>query len=119
MKKVKKRQSKVASGKRAKSRVFKGDKEKTSGGLKKKDLMKNKDGKIVSKKLSGLGKSAYVKNGIGKWIKCVAHARKALGIKGFQIVGGKSKEGQQLYNKARSMFMSNIDKKKLWTMVIS
>ena len=36
--------------------VFRGTKEKTAGGLSKKDLVKNKYGKIVSKKASALAK---------------------------------------------------------------
>merc|ERR550534_273312 len=42
--------SKIAKGKRAKSSVFRGRKAKTSGGLKKQDLIKSKSGKVVSKK---------------------------------------------------------------------
>merc|ERR1719222_1140068 len=74
--------SKVAGGRFRKSVVWRGSKEKTSGGLKKGDLMKNKDGKIVSKKLSANGKKLYAKHG-AKWMNSVAKARKALGIKGF------------------------------------
>ena len=48
---MKKRVSKVAKGKRAKSSVFRGTKEKTAGGLKKSDLMRNKRGKVVSRKM--------------------------------------------------------------------
>merc|ERR1712032_220412 len=44
--------SQVAKGKRAKSSVFRGTKAKTSGGLTKDMLMKNKKGKVVSKKAS-------------------------------------------------------------------
>merc|ERR550519_1065308 len=44
--------SKIAKGKRAKSSVFRGRKAKTSGGLKKQDLIKSKSGKVVSKKMS-------------------------------------------------------------------
>merc|ERR1711918_252138 len=42
--------SKIAKGKYKKALVFRGSKEKTSGGLKKSDLIKNANGKIVSKK---------------------------------------------------------------------
>merc|ERR1719149_369634 len=48
--------SKIAKGKNRKGAVFNGTKEKTSGGQKKSDLMKNKDGKIVSKKSHAAGK---------------------------------------------------------------
>ena len=45
----------IAKGKMAKSVVFRGSKAKTSGGLKKSDLKKNKNGKIVSAKKSAAG----------------------------------------------------------------
>merc|ERR1712139_267621 len=47
---------KIGKGKMAKYLVFKGTKVKTTGGLKKADLMKSKSGKIVSKKGSAAGK---------------------------------------------------------------
>merc|ERR1712048_1499727 len=81
------KKSKVAKGKRAKSSVFRGTKEKTSSGLKKSDLMKNKNGKVVSKKKHNRGLKAY--NRIRGWTKAVQQARKALGIKGFCAVGGR------------------------------
>merc|ERR1712086_979149 len=89
--------SKIGKGKYAKSQVLKGRKVKTVGGLKASDLKKNKSGKVVSKKQSARG----AKN---KWTKCVAAARKALHIKGFQAVGGKSAKGQALLKKVRSLY---------------
>merc|ERR1712133_192350 len=56
MKKKAMKKSVIAKGKRAKSSVFRGTKNKTSGGLKKSDLRKNKSGKIVSKKASDAAK---------------------------------------------------------------
>merc|ERR1739847_214219 len=44
--------SKIAKGKRARAVVFHGTKEKTYTGMTKSDLIKNKRGKIVSKKAS-------------------------------------------------------------------
>merc|ERR1719249_51947 len=96
--------SKIAKGKRAKARVFKGSKVATVGGLKKSDLMRNKDGKVVSKKASIRAKKAYQKNGLAKWTKAVQQAKKSLGIKGFQIIGGKTAKGQALLKKARSFY---------------
>merc|ERR1712063_203410 len=104
MKKKSKRVSKVAKGRGAKARVFRGLKEKTSTGLTKSALVKNKVGRVVSKKKSAHGKKIYQKNGIAKWIKSVQQARKSLGIKGFQVVGGKTSKGQALLKKARSIF---------------
>merc|ERR550519_3019664 len=98
------RVSKVAKGRGAKARVFRGLKEKTSTGLTKSSLVKNKVGRVVSKKKSAHGKKIYQKNGIAKWIKSVQQARKSLGIKGFQVVGGKTSKGQALLKKARSIF---------------
>merc|ERR1719245_1977477 len=100
MKKMAMKKSIVAKGKRAKVSVFKGTKVKTSGGLKKGDLIKNKSGKIVSRKSSERAKKAYKKNGLDKWIKAVQQARKALGIKGFCPCGGKSAKGQAFLKKA-------------------
>merc|ERR1711963_427820 len=69
--------SKIAKGRMAKVMVFKGKKVKTVGGLAKGDLIKNKHGKVVSKK-----KSAFAKKGkSAKWITAVGAARKALGVK--------------------------------------
>merc|ERR1712051_1073427 len=99
-----KRVSKIAKGRGAKARVFKGSKASTVGGLKKSDLTRNKNGKVVSKKSSIRTKKAYQKNGLAKWTKAVQQAKKSLGIKGFQIIGGKTSRGQALLKKARSLF---------------
>merc|ERR1711970_724396 len=64
MKKKAKRVSKIAKGRGAKARVFKGQKAKTVGGLKKSDIVKNKNGKFVSKKKSAVGKKLFAKNGL-------------------------------------------------------
>merc|ERR1712151_293343 len=48
--------SKIAKGKRARSSVFRGTKEKTTGGLTKATLTKSKSGKIVSKAASAASK---------------------------------------------------------------
>merc|ERR1712227_725349 len=97
------KKSNVAKGKRAKSSVFRGSKAKTSGGLTKDKLTKNKAGKVVSKAMSAAAKKRYAK-GIGLWNKAVQSARKELGIKGFQAVGGKSAQGKALYAKAKSLY---------------
>merc|ERR1712181_68408 len=104
MKRKAKRVSKVAKGKRAKSSVFRGTKSRTTGGLKKSDLTKNKFGKVVSKKASEASKKRYKTSGMAKFTKAVQAARKALGIKGFQAVGGKTAKGQALLKKARSLY---------------
>merc|ERR1711865_764858 len=63
---------------------------KTVGGLKASDLLKNKNGKVVSKKRSAQGKKNV-------WIIAVKKARAALKIKGFCAI----KKGTPLYAKAK------------------
>merc|ERR1712118_476732 len=94
-----KKVSKIAKGKRAESSVFKGGKEKTSGGLKKSDLTKSRSGKIVSKKASAASKKKFAGSKLAKWCKAVQAARKALGVKGFVAV----KKGTPLYAKAKAL----------------
>merc|ERR1712048_1053897 len=102
MKKKAMKKSKIAKGKRGKSSVFKGTKEKTVGGLKKSDLTRSKSGKIVSKKASANGKKAFKR--ISAWTSAFNKARKALNIKGFCPCGGKTKAGQALLAKTRSFY---------------
>merc|ERR1712194_103296 len=59
----------IAKGKFAKAMVLRGSKEKTSGGLKKDSLRKNKGGRIVSKKASDLAKKRYAGSALQKWTK--------------------------------------------------
>ncbi|CAJ1353445.1 unnamed protein product, partial [Effrenium voratum] len=98
----KKAVSKIAKGKRAKTAVFKGAKEKTATQLTKSDLMMNKRGKVVTKKKSAAGKKAY--KYISAWNTAVQKARKELGIKGFCPVNGKTAQGKALYAKAKAIF---------------
>merc|ERR1711911_54365 len=86
----------------ARASVLKGKKEKTKTGLKKEHLMKNKNGKVVTKKSNAAGKKAY-KN-VEKFAKAVKAARKALKIEGFVPIGGKTAQGQALLRKARSLY---------------
>merc|ERR1719478_1188543 len=81
--KAMKRVSKFAKGKMAKSVVFRGNKTATTGGLTKANLTKNKNGKIVSKKMSANGKKAYAR--IKGWILAV-------------------KKGTPLYKKAKEFY---------------
>merc|ERR1711907_866916 len=93
----KKAVSKIAKGKRARAVVFHGTKEKTYTGLTKADLIKNKRGKIVSKKASLRAKK---NNFIKGWTTAVQKARKALGLKGFVAI----KKGSALYKKAKEFY---------------
>merc|ERR1712176_1747207 len=96
MKKVKK-VSKIARGRGAKAAVLKGKKAKTVGGLTAASLVKNKEGRVVSKKASARGKK-------NNWSQACAQARKELKIKGFCPVGGKSEQGKKLLAKVRSIY---------------
>ena len=96
--KAMKRVSKFAKGRMAKSVVFRGTKTATVGGLTKANLMRNKNGKIVSKKASANGKKAYAR--IKGWTAAVTKARKALNVKGFVAV----KKGTALYKKAKEFY---------------
>merc|ERR1712066_430419 len=98
-----KRVSKIARGKRARSLVFSGRKEKTASGMSKANLIKNKNGKVVSKKMSALGRQRYANSGFKRWIDACKTARKQLGIKGFAPVGGKTPAGRALYAKVKSL----------------
>merc|ERR1719149_80670 len=96
MKAMKKKVSIVGRGRMAKSMVLKGAREHTVGGLKAKDLMRNKYGKIVSKK-------RHAASAKSPWMIACKAARKALGVKGFCVIGGKTPEGKALYAKAKSL----------------
>merc|ERR1712224_36491 len=94
-----KRVSKVAGGKRAKSVVFRGSKEKTKSGLTREMLMKNKRGKIVSKRASAAGKRRF--HNIKGWMEAFMKARSSLNLKGFVAINGSSLVGKALYVKTR------------------
>merc|ERR1712050_614242 len=102
MKKVKK-VSVIAKGRAAKAAVFSGRKAKTVGGLTKATLTKSKSGKIVSKAASARAKESWAGSALKKWGDACKQARKALGIKGFCAVGGKSAQGKALYAKAKAI----------------
>merc|ERR1719333_1033739 len=86
----KKSVSKIARGTMAKVMVLRGSKGKTVGGLTAKDLIKNKSGKVVSKKQTAHAKQS-------PWIAALKKARAVLKIKGFCAI----KKGTPLYTKAK------------------
>merc|ERR1712085_217946 len=104
MKKKAMKKSVIAKGKRAKAMVLRGSKEKTSGGLKKDNLRKNKGGKTVSKKASDRAKKAYAGSALQKWAKACQAARKELGLKGMVPMGGKTAQGRALYAKTKALY---------------
>merc|ERR1712072_894014 len=95
MKAMKAMKKKPISARLAKRHAFAGKISKTATGLTKADLVKNKSGKVVSKK-----KVASAKSNFGGWLAAVAKARKALSIKGFAAV----KKGTPLYKKAKELY---------------
>ena len=103
-----KRVSKIAKGslRSQRSQVFRGKKAKTGSGATKDKLMKNKNGRIVSKKASSNAKKTFQKR-LGPWLAAVAKARKALGCKGFVAI----KKGSALYNKAKGFYGKGSPKK--------
>merc|ERR1719490_374259 len=94
-----KRTSIIARGKLAKALVFRGSKQKTSGGLTKDTLTKSKTGKIVSKSKSARGKKNWANSALKRWIDAVKQARKSLKITGFCAVNGKTATGKAVYTK--------------------
>merc|ERR1712187_568444 len=102
MKKAK-RVSVIAKGKRSRMSVFNGTKEKTYTGLTKAMLIKNKNGRIVSKKASANSKKRFATSGAKKWSEAFKAARKALNIKGFVACGGKTAQGKALYAKTKAL----------------
>ena len=121
-----------ANNSRAKRQVLEGGFTKTKSGMTAKDLKVNKSGKVrIASRVSvcvcmsdcmfvGVGCCAPVhemqlaswqvvskkKSALGKknlWSQAVAQARKELKIEGFQIIGGKTKEGQAYLKKAKSI----------------
>merc|ERR1719444_451125 len=98
-----KKVSKIAKGKRARSSVFRGTKAKTTSGLTKADIAKNKNGRLVSRKASAAAKKRYAQSGAKTWATACKAARKALGITGFVPIGGKTAAGKALYAKAKSL----------------
>merc|ERR1719469_1631133 len=102
MKKVKK-VSIIARGKYAKAAVLRGSKEKTSAGLTKDSLMKNRMGKVVSRKASAVAKKRFAAGPLKKLGEAVKKARKELNIVGFRPIGGVTAEGKQLLAKVKSI----------------
>ena len=96
-----KRISKIAKGKLSKAMVFRGSKERTVSGLNKAALLKNKRGKVVSKKQHAAGKRAY--KHIRSWTYAVTKARQQLNVRGFVAVNGKTQQGKLIYMRAKTI----------------
>uniref|UniRef100_A0A7S4QHW6 Uncharacterized protein n=1 Tax=Alexandrium monilatum TaxID=311494 RepID=A0A7S4QHW6_9DINO len=93
----------IARGRLAKVHVFRGYKEKTSGGLTADRIGKNARGRLVSKAASAASKVRFAK-GLCVWNQAVSDARKLLRLEGFVAINGGTPMGKALYAKARSLF---------------
>ena len=78
-------------------RVWKGELKKTSGGLRKQDLMKNKRGKIVSRRKSEAAKKSK-DNNLGQWLRSKGDQFLSKGLKAENIVR-KNKPGRKAFKK--------------------
>merc|ERR1719409_2447203 len=101
----KKRISKVGRGRMAKALVFRGSKDKTVGGLTRDSLMKNKRGKVVSRRNNAMGKRAF-KN-VETWTEAFMQAREMLRVEGFHAINGKTLQGKALYYKTKALRTAN------------
>merc|ERR1712199_21819 len=93
MKAMKAMKKKPISAELARRHLFSGKLDKTKTGYTKTDFVKNKSGRIVSKKRSQFAKKS-------PWIAAVQKARAALKIKGFSAI----KKGTPLYTKAKEFY---------------
>merc|ERR1711918_266046 len=75
-------------------------------GLNKAALLKNKRGKVVSKKQNAAGKRAY--KHIQSWTNAVKAARKELKVRGFVAVNGKTQQGKAIYVKAKAILAPEV-----------
>merc|ERR1719386_171529 len=105
----KKKVSKVARGRMAKALVFRGSREKTAGGLTRDSLMRNKRGKVVSKRQNAKGKRAF-KN-VETWVEAFVQAHEMLRVEGFHAINGKTLQGKALYYKTKALRTANEARK--------
>merc|ERR1712203_357576 len=73
----------------------------TVSGLTREMLLKNKRGKVVSKRAAAHGKRMY--RNVESWVNAFMEARKTLRTKGFVAVNGKSVFGKALYVKTKAL----------------
>merc|ERR1712087_859124 len=81
-------------------KVWNGTAKFPKGGLVKADLMLNKKGKVVSKKMFKNGQRLQKKSG---WMTAIMQARKELGITGFCTVNRRA-QGVALYKRAKELY---------------
>lgn len=100
-KKGDKKKSVIATGRFRRYVVFAGTKRRTSGGITKEGIERNKRGRYVSKKASAAGHRRY-KN-ISAWNQAFSDARRQLNCQGFVPIGGKNLLGKALYIRMRKL----------------
>merc|ERR1712043_109937 len=99
----KRRRARRVSIRGSRNQVWRGTRQKVkTTGQTKGDLMKNKRGRVVSKKANAAGKRTYKRNGLNKWTKAFMQARKNLGLKGFVAC----KKGTRFYKEAMKLYKS-------------
>ena len=98
------KESKLARGSRMRAAVLSGRKEKTYTGHKASDLIKNRRGKIVTKKNSAAARKRYEGSKLQKWIQSISIARKQLGITGYVSMNSPTPEGRAFYAKTRAIY---------------
>ena len=98
----------------SRAQVWHGTAEKTSGGLKKKDLTMNKKGAIVSKKKQLLGKKLYSKKSINCAFKKQQKLMKSdpIGFRAGRVKKTAKAEGDKVYKKCMSKSKSKSKSKK-------
>merc|ERR1719479_382060 len=82
--------------------VWNGSKLYTKGGLMKKDLIVNKNKRVMSKKAHASGKKLY-KSSLKSWNTACSKARKMLKITGF-VAMNRGAQGKALYQKAKELY---------------
>merc|ERR1719191_1357544 len=71
--------------------------------------MKNKRGKVVSRRNNAKGKRAF-KN-IETWTEAFMQAREMLRVEGFHAINGKSLQGRAMYYKTKALRTANEARK--------
>merc|ERR550525_623916 len=70
--------------------------------------MKNKRGRIVSKRAAAAGRRRY--ENVRDWVESLMEARAALRLNGFVAVNARSIQGKALYVKTKSIRMNRMKK---------
>lgn len=99
-KKAKKKTTVVGS----KRQVWNGSRIRTVGGLTKKDLVKSKTGKIVSKRAAARARKNMKSNGLTKWMAAVKKVRKEMNLQGFVAI----KKGTPYYKRVRAVYEASL-----------